>query len=153
MFFGGRQRVRAGPLEDRQRHRRIAVEIGVGGVVLRGQLDARHVLEADDGARGLLHHDIGELVRIGEAAQRLHRESGTRPASDRRLVEHAGGDLDVLRLQRDVTSLAVRPSDLQPVGVEPDAHRIVAAAEHRDRADPVDAGQRVLDRQRRHSWR
>ena len=34
---------------------------------------------------------------------------------------------------------------LQPVGIEPDAHRIVAAAEHDDRADAVDAGQRVGD--------
>ena len=48
-----------------------------------------------------------------------------------------------------VTSLAVRPSDSQPLRVEPDPHRIVAAAEYGDRADAVDAGQRILDLERR----
>ena len=44
-----------------------------------------------------------------------------------------------------VTSFAVKPERLQPVGIEPDAHRIVAAAEHRDRADALDAAQHVDD--------
>ena len=37
---------------------------------------------------------------------------------------------------------------LQAIRIEPDAHRIIAAAEHRDRADAVDAGQRIGDFER-----
>ena len=37
---------------------------------------------------------------------------------------------------------------LQTVGIEPDPHRIVAAAEHDDRADALDARERVLDLER-----
>ena len=48
-----------------------------------------------------------------------------------------------------VTSFAVMLERLQPVRIEPDPHRVVAAAEHRDRADAVDARERVLDLERR----
>ena len=95
----GRERVRAGPLEDGERHRRVAVEIGVRGIVERGELDLGHVLEPHDRARRLLHHDVGELVGIGEPPERLHRDLEGARMRDRRLVEHAGGDLEVLRLQ------------------------------------------------------
>ena len=71
---GGRERVRAGPLEDRKRDRRVAAEIGIGRIVLRGKLDLRDILQPHHGAGGLLHHDIGELLRIGEAPERLHRD-------------------------------------------------------------------------------
>ena len=44
-----------------------------------------------------------------------------------------------------VTSSAVRLSDCSLSGIEPDLHRVVARAEHGDRADAIDAGQHVLD--------
>ena len=99
--------------------------------------------------RGLLHHDVGELVRIGEPPLRLHRDLECARLLDRRRVEDAGGDLDVLRLQRQRHVVRRHAQRLQPAGIEPDPHRIVAAAEHRDRADAVDAGERILDLERR----
>ena len=48
--LGRGQRVGAGPLEDAERHRRLAVEIGVGDVVLGAELDARDVLQLDQAA-------------------------------------------------------------------------------------------------------
>ncbi len=139
--IGGRERVRAGPLEDRERDRRAAAEIGVRRIVLRGELDRRDVLQPHHRAGGLLHHDVGELLRIGEPPERLHRDLERARLLDRRLVEHAGGDLDVLRLQRLRHVVRRHAERLQPARIEPDAHRVVAAAEHRDRADAVDAQQ------------
>ena len=64
---------------------------------------------------------------------------------DRRLVEHARGDLDVLPLQRRGHVGRGHAERLQALGIEPDPHRVVAAAEHGDRADAVDARERILD--------
>jgi hypothetical protein len=86
---------------------------------------------------------------MGEPSQRLHRDLKRSLLGDRRLIEHAGGDLDVLALQRLDHVGRGQADRLQAVGIDPDAHRIVAAAEHGDRADPVDAGQNVGDRERR----
>ena len=57
--------------------------------------------------------------------------------------ENAGRDLNVLPLQRRHHVARRQRQRLQPIGIEPDAHRIVAAAEHRDRADALDAAQHV----------
>ena len=83
-----------------------------------------------------------------ETAERLHRDLERAGLVDRRLIEHAGGDLDVLALQRADDVAGGQAERLQAVGIEPDPHRIVAAAEHRDRADAVDAGERILDLER-----
>ena len=97
--FGGGQRVRARALEDGERDRRVVIEIGVRRIIERGELDLGDVLEPHHGARRLFDHDRGELVGIGEPAERLHRDLEGARLRDRRLIEHAGGDLDVLRLQ------------------------------------------------------
>ncbi len=52
-----------------------------------------------------------------------------------------------------VTSVAVRPSDCSWSGSSQIRMRIIAAAEHGDRADAVDARQRVLDLRVSRSWR
>ena len=138
-LVGGRERVRAGELEDRERDRRIGVEIGVGGIVHRGELDARDVLDAHHRVRALLHHDLAEFLRVDQPAERAHGELERARLRHRRLVQHAGRDLHVLRLQRVRDVAGGEAERLQPVGIEPDAHRIVAPAERRDRADAVDA--------------
>ena len=148
MFFAVASAFEPGRWKTAKRHRRIAVEIGIRRIVLRGELDARHVLEPDHGARRLLDHDVGELVGIGEAPERLHRDLECALLRHRRLIEHAARDLDVLRLQRQHDVARGQAERLQPIGIEPDAHRIVAAAEHGDRADAVDARQRVGDLER-----
>ena len=147
--FGGGQRVRARTLENGERHRRVVVEIGVRGIVERGELDIGDVLEPHHGTRCLFHHDRGELVGIGEPAERLHRDLEGARLCDRRLIEHAGGDLDVLRLQGVGDVGRGQAERLQAIRIEPHPHRIIAAAEHRDRADAVDAGQRIGHFQRR----
>ncbi len=141
--LGSGQRVRAGALEDGERDRRIVVEIGIRGVIERRQLDLGDVLEPHHRAGRLLDDDRGELVGIGQPPERLHRNLEGARMRDRRLIEHAGGDLDVLPLQRVGDVGRGQPERLQAVGIEPHPHRIVAGAEHDDRADAVDAGHRV----------
>src|SRR5262249_17847203 len=143
-----RQRVRARPLEDREGHRGIAIEIGIGRVILPGKLDARHVAQANHGGGGLLDQDVVELVGIGQASQRLHRDLKGALLRARRLVEDPGTDPDRLTLQSNDDVVRGQVQSLQTVGIDPDAHRVVATAEHRDRADAVDAGEDVGDCQR-----
>src|SRR6266542_1018442 len=84
-----------------------------------------------------------------EPSWRLHRDLKRPLLGYRGLIEHAGGDLDILALQRLHDVGRGQADRLQAVGIDPDAHRIVAAAEDGDRAHPVDAGQNVGDRERR----
>ena len=88
---------------------------------------------------------LANSVGIGEPAERLHRHLEGARLVDRRLAEHARRDLHVLALQGRDDVARRQPERLQAVGIEPDAHGIVAAAEHRDRADAVDAVQHVDD--------
>ena len=87
--LGRRQRVRARPLVDGERHGGIAVEIGIRGVVLCRELDARHVLEPHQRAGDALDDDFGELVGLGEPAERLHGDLEGAGGIHRLLVEHA----------------------------------------------------------------
>ena len=146
--FGGVERVRAGPLEHRERHRGIVVEIGVRRVVERGELDLGDVPQPHHGVRRLLDDDRAEIVGIIEPAARLHRDLERAGTRHRRLIEDARGDLDVLALQGAGHVARGQAERLQAIGIEPDAHRIIAAAEHRDRADAVDAGERIGDLER-----
>ena len=69
-------------------------------------------------------------------------------ARGRRLVEHARGDLDILRLKGgdDLAGGQVARRDL--VGIEPDPHRIVARAKDPHVADAVEPRQHILHLQR-----
>ncbi len=98
-LLGRRQRVRARQLVDGERNRRVEIAVGVGRVVDGGELDPAHVLEANDRGRALLDHDVGELLRVDQPSERPHRYLESTRLGNRRLVEHAGSDLDVLALQ------------------------------------------------------
>ena len=84
-----------------------------------------------------------------EPPERLDVELEGALLGHRRLVQHAGGDLDVLRAQRrdDLAGGQVARGDL--LRVEPDAHRIVARAEDAHVADAVEPREHVAHLQRR----
>jgi hypothetical protein len=148
-FFGGGERVGAGALEDQQRHRRALVEITVGVVVLGAELDAADVANARHAAVGIgPDDDVQELALVREAAESLDVQLEGAGPGYRRLVEHAGGDLDVLRLERGDDLAGGEVARRRALGIEPDAHGVVAGAEHPHVADAVEAGQHVLDLQR-----
>ncbi len=141
--LGGCKRIGAGALENGERHRRVVIEIGIRRIIERRQLNSADILQPHHGAGRLLHHDRGELVGIGEPSKRLHRDLKGAGMRDRRLIKHAGRDLDVLPLQRAGDVGRGQPQRLQAIRIEPHPHRIVAGAEYDDRADAVDAGDRI----------
>src|SRR5216684_27233 len=110
-----------------------------------GELDPAHVLEANDRGRALLDHNVGELVRVDQPSERPHRYLERAWLGNRRLVEHAGGDLDVLALQGRDDIPRGEPKRVQSVRVEPDSHRVVTGPEHGNGADAVNAVQQVRD--------
>ncbi len=153
----GLQGVGARLLQDADGGRRLGVrlavldraQIGVGGVLLRAQLHPRHVGHPGQAALVVaLEHDVGELLRIDQAALGLDLHL----AGGRRLVEGrgagvAGGDLDVVAAQGvdDVVHGQVARGGL--VRVDPDPDGVVAGRAHGHVAHPLHAQQRLLDLQ------
>ena len=142
---GRLDRVAAGELEDRQRDGGASVEVGVDAVVLRPERDVAHVAQADDPpALAALDDDVLELLRVGQPPLRVDRELVVgRPRRQRLLAEHAGGDLHVLVADRldDVAGGQPHAGDL--LGVQPDAHGVVAGAEQVHVAHPRQPGDLV----------
>ena len=85
-----------------------------------GELDPAHVLEANDRGRAQLDHDLGELVRVDQPSERPHWHLERARLGNRRLVDHAGSDLDVLALQGRDDIPRREPERVEPVQVEPD---------------------------------
>ena len=151
---GGGERVRARALKDAQGHRHLLVEIAVAAVIGGAELDPGDVVDADHAAVGVgLDDDVAEGLGVGEAPLRLDVELKGAGLRHRRLVDDAGRHLHVLAAQRgdDVAGGQIAHGEL--LGIEPDAHRIVARAEDGDVADAVDARQHVLHMQASRSWR
>ena len=70
-----------------------------------------------------------------EPAERADAELVHLPRRRRRLAEAAGGDLDVLLAQRLDDVVGGQAARRQAIGVEPQAHRVLALAEDDDVAD------------------
>lgn len=70
----GGERVRARPLEDQQRGRRIAVQIGIDRVVLRAEFHAGDVADSRIAVCARPDDDAAELLWILQAPKRLHRK-------------------------------------------------------------------------------
>ena len=141
-----RDGIGAGPLEDAHADGSLAVEIGVGGVVLRAIFDARHVLHAHEPPVARRAHDhLPELARILEAPLRRHHELEGVVGRRRLLAEGAARHLDVLLADRgdDVAGRHAVGGEL--VRIEPDAEGILPLAEDGDVADALLAEQDVAD--------
>src|SRR5439155_2687130 len=99
-------------------------------VVLRGELDARHVLQAQVRAVGIgAQDDVLELLRVGEPALGGDGVDELLRARARRLSDLAGGELRVLLVQR-ADQIGGREAQLrEAIGPHPDAHCVVLGAE------------------------
>ena len=145
-----RQRVRAGLGEDQQRYAGAAIHIGGRAVIRGADLDASDVAEARHPSLIVgFEDDIEELLRRGQPAQGLDVELIGLMGGNRRLVEDAGRDLDILGAQRGQDFARIETMGRDLVRIEPDAHRIVAGAEELDIAHPRQARQGVLHMQGR----
>src|SRR5262249_17757876 len=95
--------------------------------------------------RGLLDDDVAEFLSAREPAECLNRDLERTGLVDRRLIEHAGGDLDVLALQSKHNITGGEAKRLQSIRIEPRAHRVVATAKYDQRADTIHARDGVGD--------
>ena len=142
----GGERVRARPLENSDRGRDLVVQIGVGRVVLRAKLYPGDVANA--GHPAVLiggDNNVAELVRARQPAERLHGDFEPARRRRRRLVDGAGSHLDVGGAQRRDHVAGGETAGLDLRGVEPHPHGVVARTEHDRVADPIDAGDHILD--------
>ena len=147
---GDVERVGARNLEDRDDRRGRPVVAADGVVEHRAQFEPGHVPQPHFTLRRRSHEDVAELLLVEQAALGAHGVGVLRcPCA-------AGGPPicpagDQLVLRRDgVGDLRNRqPEPPDDVGPEPHAHRVVAAAEQVDLADPLDAGDGVVDVDRR----
>ena len=142
------QRIGARLLDDGHADAALAVKEAADAVILGAQLHAGDIANAGHPALGIgLDDDVREFVRVGQAALDLHRQlEGRGIGVERRLADSPGGGLHVLGAQGGDD---VRPGQaaLGRLGrVDPDPHRIVAAAKDLDRADALDTQQPVAQR-------
>ena len=150
---GDVQRVGAGKLEDGDAGGGLAADLAPLVVDLGAELDAGHVLEARQGDPGPslvagLDDDVVELLGVAEPPERRDGVLERLVRGRRVLADLAGGDLHVLLADRGQHVLGGQVAGLELLGVEPDPHAVVAAAEDLDVADAGDAAQLVLDAER-----
>src|SRR5438128_4388159 len=110
------------------------------------------VLEMNDAALVAgLEDDILELINRGKPPFGVNGqlELNGRGGGDGRLAEAAGGHLPVLLFDRvdDIDGRQILRGEL--VGIEPNAHAVIAGPEKRHVTDSFDARQIVLDAERR----
>ena len=92
-----------------------------------------------------LEDDVGELLRVGEPAQRIDGQLELLALGDRLLADLSGGNLDVLLADGRDHVHGAEAEGRHLVGVEPDAEAVVALAEVRDAGDAGEPAQFVLD--------
>ena len=89
-----------GKLKHRQSHRRLAVQVAACVLIAGTQFDPGDVFQVRDFALvARLDDDVGELLRLGQAAQRGHRVLKIDACRHGRLAELAGRNLHVLLAQ------------------------------------------------------
>ena len=147
---GGGQRVGAGPLEDAQRNGHPLVEIAVAVIVGGAELDAARCRGCAPRARRT--PDLTMILpkaSVSVSRPCVSTLSWKAPGlRHRRLVDDAGRDLHVLAAERRDHVAGGQIAERELLGIEPDAHRVVARAEDGDVADAVDAREHVLHVQR-----
>ena len=146
--LGKLEGVRARRLKDRKRHGGFVVQQRAQRIAGCAQFEAGNVLEQRFFPIGSgLDDDLAELLGGNQAALGVDLEFEIDGPADRLLADRPGGDLHVLFPDGvdHVSGREVSGGDL--VGIEPDAHSVIARAEHLDITGAGDARQNVLDLQ------
>ncbi len=126
-----------------------AIEIRVPVVVECSKFGAADVFQAHDCTGRLLDDRFGEFISLDETALGAYGELKRARIGNRRLVQNAGGNLNVLPLERRHHVCCRKIHGLQTIGIQPHTHRIFAVAEHCDGADTIDTREGVRDLCRR----
>ena len=140
------QRIGAGRLEHADAGGRLVVERKNLAVGLGAEFDPADVAHTRDvtAIAGLDDHVL-ELAGVVQPPADVQRILERLPFRSRRRADLPGGDLLALLLDRRDDVLRHQVARLQLVRIEPDPHRILAGAEHRDVADAGQTRQLVAD--------
>jgi hypothetical protein len=140
------ERVGVGRLEHADADRVVVIEQRAQRIVGRAELEPADVAQPRHLATGTrLDDDVAELLFGLQPALGVDGQLHVHARQARRCADHAGRRLDVLAADRS-HHVAGREAALRDLlRVEPDAHRVVAAAEDLHLADALDARQPVLD--------
>jgi hypothetical protein len=144
------ERVGARCLEHAHADGRVVVQQRTQRVVGSAHFEAADVAQAGHGAVGAaLDDDVAEFFFALQAPLRIDRQLHVHAREARRCADHAGRGLHVLAADGS-HHVAGREAALRDLlRVEPDAHRVVAAAEDLHLAHAFDARERVLHVQHR----
>ncbi len=117
----------------------------IGRVGFGAELGVADILHLDDAAGGVLDYDVVKLLRVGEAADDVDGDLIGLLLIGRGLADLACGNFDVLLAEcvDDVRGGEAACSQL--VGIEPDAHGVLAFAEDDDVTDARDALKGIFD--------
>ena len=147
---GELERVRTGRLEDGNRDGLLVVEQGTERVAGGAEFDAGDALEQCLLAvRAGLDDDVAELFRIEQTALGVDLQFVSDGTAHGLLADGTGCDLHILFAERvhDVARGQVTRGGL--IGIDPDAHRVVAGAEELHGASAGNARQDILHLKRR----
>src|SRR5680860_907501 len=123
-----------------------AIEIAVGKVILRAQLDAGHVADSGKAPAAPAFYDhLLELLHAGEAALRVGGHLKGVIGNHRLLPKRPGGNLHVLLAQGGYDVAGGQIQRRETLGIQPHAHAVLARAEHDDFAHSLDTRQHVLN--------
>ncbi len=138
--------IRTGQLIDGDQGARLAIQVAGDGVVLRAHLDAGNVLDAHDAAIGRGAHDnICEFFGRGQPALRADRIGELLSLGRRLTADLAGRVHRVLRLDGGDDLRYGDGESCQLIGFDPEAHGVLAGAEHLHAADALNAAQLIVE--------
>ena len=144
------ERIRAGCLKDRQRHRGLIIQQGTQRITAGAEFDAGHVFEQRFFSVGTgLDNDLAKLVRGDQPALGIDLQFKINRRTHRLLANRSGRDLHILFANRIDNVARGQISCGHFVRVEPDPHGIIARAEDLHIAGAGNSGQHVFDLQRR----
>ena len=144
--FGDRKRVGSRRLVDRDRAARLTVHAADLLIVERAQLDPCDVAQTNHrSVRIRSHRDRAELCLGLQAALRANGVGGLLVCRRRTRADLARWIDGALLLNRAAQVRHGQPEPGEPIGLHPDAHRVVTRAEHARLADAWHAVERVED--------
>src|SRR6516225_394435 len=144
-FVLDRERVCPGLGIDEQGCRIAAVHVGGVAVIGGADLDATDVADPGDAPPAIrFEDDVGELLGRGQPAERFDIDLVGFVTRGWRLIEDTGRDLQILCAQRREHLIGTEVVCRDSVGIEPDAHGVLAGALELDIADTVQAREHVL---------
>ena len=143
---GGGHRVCAGRQIEANRYSGLVVEAAFDILILSAKFYSRYVMHTQQGAVGIrAKNDVAELLRGRQAALRLNVQLKLLVFTDRPCPDAADGRLNILGLDRGNDVGRRKLQVVQPLRVEPDAHRIVERPEDARLPDARQSRQHVHD--------